>query len=301
LAVIVEVDMVLVTGATGFLGGHLVKELLEKGYKVRALVRDLKKGARLASQGVELVKGDMTEPASLKEATKGVGIVINLVGIISGGEKAYRAVHSKGARDLALAARENGAKRFIYISANGASREGATPYFRTKWEAEEEVRNSGIEYTIFRPSVLFGPNDAFINQIAFGIRLSPVFPVFGSGEYRLQPLFVTDLVQCIIKSMAEPKALNQTVEVGGPDALSFNEMVDAVAEAVGKRVYKLHVPFPLIKLTARVMGTVFTKPPISVDQLKMLELGNVCDITRMKEIFGIQPLSFRDGIRTYIG
>lgn len=292
--------MVLVTGATGFLGGHLVNELIEKGYQVRALVRDLKKGERLVSKGVQLVKGDMTDPDSLREAARGVETVINLVGIISGGEKIYRAVHTEGTRNLVKAARENGARRFIYISANGASRDGASAYFRTKWEAEEEVRKSGLEYTIFRPSVLFGPNDAFVNQLAFGIRLSPVFPVFGSGEYKFQPLFVTDLARCIVKSVTEPKAKNQAVEVGGPDAVSFNDIVDAVAETLGKKVYKLHIPLSLVKIGAQAMSAVFTKPPVSIDQLKMMEMGNVCDISRMKEMFGIEPMPFKEGIRTYI-
>lgn len=292
--------MVLVTGATGFLGNHLVKALVENGYRVRALVRDLSKGERLKNQGVDLVKGDMTDPESLKEATKGVETVINLVGIISGGERLYKAIHTEGTRNLVRSAKDNGAKRFIYISANGASRDGATAYFRTKWEAEEEVRSSGLGYTIFRPSVLFGPNDAFVNQIAFGMKLSPVFPVFGSGEYKLQPLFVADLAQCIVKSISEPKALNQTIEMGGPDAISFNEIVDAVAKALGKKGYKVHIPLSLAKASARLMGTFLTKPPVSIDQLVMMELGNVCDITRMKEIFGIEPTPFREGIRTYI-
>lgn len=292
--------MILVTGATGFLGSHLVKALLEKGYKVRALVRDIERGHRLKSRGVELVKGDMTDPESLKEATKGIETVINLVGIISGGEKVYRAVHTGGTRNLAKAAEANGAKRFIYISANGASKDGATAYFRTKWEAEEEVRKSGLEYTIFRPSVLFGPNDAFVNQLAFGMRIAPLFPVFGSGEYKLQPLFVTDLVQCMIKSVTEAKALNQTIEMGGPDAMTFNEIVDAVAETLGKRVYKIHIPLSPVKLAARLMGKVLKKPPVSIDQLIMMEQGNVCDITRMKDIFGIEPIPFKEGIRTYL-
>lgn len=292
--------MILVTGATGFLGSHLVRELIAGGYKVRALVRDVRRGERLESQGVELVKGDMTDPESLKEVTKGIETVINLVGVISGGEKVYRAVHTEGTRNLTQAAKENGAKRFIYISANGASKDGATPYFRTKWEAEEEVRKSGLEYTIFRPSVLFGPNDAFVNQLAFGMRIAPVFPVFGSGEYKLQPLFVTDLAQCIVKSITEPKAVNQAIEMGGPDAMTFNEIVDAVAEALGKKVFKLHLPLSLIKLSARLMGKILKKPPVSIDQLIMMEQGNICDIARMKEIFGISPTPFKEGIRTYI-
>ncbi|MDO8446871.1 MAG: complex I NDUFA9 subunit family protein [Deltaproteobacteria bacterium] len=292
--------MILVTGATGFLGNHLVRELIEGGYKVRALVRDVRRGERLESQGVELVKGDMTDPESLKEATKGIETVINLVGVISGGEKVYRAVHTEGTRKLAEAAKEKGAKRFIYISANGASRDGATPYFRTKWEAEEEVKKSGLEYTIFRPSVLFGPNDAFVNQLAFGMRLSPVFPVFGSGKYKLQPLFVKDLAQCMVKSITEPKAVNQVIEMGGPDAMTFNEIVDAVAEALNKKVYKIHIPLSMIKLSARLMGKILKKPPVSIDQLIMMEMGNVCDTARMKEIFGIKPTPFKEGLRTYI-
>jgi len=242
----------------------------------------------------------MTNPESLKEATKGVETVINLVGVISGGEKVYRAVHTEGTRNLVQAAKENGAKRFIYISANGASRDGATPYFRTKWEAEEEVKKSGLEYTIFRPSVLFGPNDAFVNQLAFGMRIAPVFPVFGSGEYKLQPLFVTDLAQCMVKSITEPKAVNQAIEMGGPDAMTFNEIVDAVAEALNKKVYKIHIPLSMIKVFARLMGKILKKPPISIDQLIMMEMGNVCDTTRMKDIFGIKPTPFKEGIRTYI-
>ena len=291
--------MLLVTGATGFLGGHLIKGLIDEGYKVGALVRDPEKGSTLKAQGVQLHKGDMTDPESLKEATKGVETVINLVGIISGGEKLYRIVHTDGTRNLARAAKDNGAKRFIYISANGASKEGATAYFRTKWEAEDEVRNSALEYTIFRPSVLFEPNDAFVNQLAFGIKMSPVFPVFGSGENRLQPLFVSDLVRGIVKSLAEPKAANQSIEMGGPYALSFNEIVDAVADALNKKVYKVHIPISMIKLSTRLMGMVLKKPPVSIDQVVMLEQGNVCDITRMRDIFGIEPVPFNEGIRTY--
>ena len=184
--------MILVTGASGFVGRHVVQALLSEGKDVRALVRDPKKGAAL---GCELVAGDMTDAASLRRAVEGVEAVIHLVAVRQGEEEKFQRVMVQGGRDLVDAAREAGVGRFVLMSAHGTSEENKDllPYYRAKWDVEQLVGDSGIDHVIFRPSFVFGPDGGIIPTFRRLVKLAPVTPIIGSGERRIQPIWVDDM------------------------------------------------------------------------------------------------------------
>ena len=185
---------VLVTGATGFVGREVVRQLRKGGQAICILARS-RTSARaqeaVSSYGAEVYVGDVLDAASLDGALSGMDAVIHLVGIIiEVGESTFENVHSRGTGNIVAAARQAGVKRFVHMSALGTRANAASRYHQTKWAAEELVRRSGLDFTIFRPSLIYGPEDQFVNMFARIIRLSPVVPLIGSPSARFQPVAV---------------------------------------------------------------------------------------------------------------
>ncbi len=294
--------MILITGGTGFVGKNLIKELLKDDRSVRCLVRNPQRAAELGKAGCELVRGDVTDASSVLEAvTPPVDTVIHLVGILVESSKAkFRDVHVEGTRNVVSACRSRGVKRYVHVSALGTRKDAASVYHRTKWEAEEIVRSSGLAYTIFRPSVIFGAEDRFTNVLGCAIRLSPLIMVPGGGRNRMQPVFVKDVVAALASSVAMPEAHGRVFELGGPDVFTFDSIVDAVAATLGKKRRKLHVPMPLARLGAAFLEATLASPPITRDALLMLEEDNVTEKNALPTDFGITPTTLADGMRTYL-
>jgi uncharacterized protein YbjT (DUF2867 family) len=290
---------VLVTGATGFNGPHVVHALRSREIPVRALVRDPARATRLAAWGVELAVGDVTDPASVRAACEGVDAVVHLVAIIRGRPADFERVMAEGTRNVVAAAREAGVRRFVLASALGLDERSkdAVPYFAAKWEMERAVRDSGLEHVIFRPSFVFGRNGGVLPTFVRLARYTPVTPIIGSGRQRLQPIWVEDLAEYYARAITEPAAANRTFELGGPDAVSWNEFWERLKRVLGVRRPSVHVPFGAMRvqatLTERLPGA-----PVTRDQLTMLELGdNVVTDPSAVETFKLPLVPLDDQLR----
>src|SRR6266481_6306450 len=293
---------VFLTGATGFVGSHLLRRLLAEGHSVRALVRDVDKAGSLARQGTELVKGDVVENTGLDECLLGCDAVIHLVGIIVENRGVtFERVHHLGTRHVVEAAMRNGIPRFVQMSALGVRADGVAAYQTTKWKAEEAVRQSGIAYCILRPSVIFGPGDGFVSQMLDTMRNVPMMrPVPGDGKPRFRPIFIDDVTTCFARALTTDAATNQAIDLGGRDELPLNDLLRQIAQQAGIRKLAVHVPLPLLFVGAAMAQTLFKRAPVTVDQLRMLREGSTCDITRMKQIFGVEPRGFAEGLSTWL-
>jgi NADH dehydrogenase len=294
--------MILITGGTGLVGGNLVGELLKDGSEVRCLVRDPSKAATLKEAGCELVRGDVTDRTSVLQAFDDkIDAVIHLVGILAEPRgTSFGTVHTEATRNVVEACMEKGVRRYLHISALGTRAGARSEYHRTKWDAEEIIRVSGLEYTIFRPSVMFGREDKFTNLFASVIRISPVIMIPGNGKNLMQPLFVKDVAKMMALCLKMQETIGKVYEVGGPDKYTFDDIIDRIAGVLGKGVYKVHVPMALMRPGAALAEAVFPKPPITRDQLLMLEEDNATDENPLEDVFGITPAGFEEGMRTYL-
>ena len=218
--------MILVTGGTGFVGGHVVRALLDAGKSVRCLVRDPGRAEELEGLGSELVEGDMTEPETLGGAVEGVESVVHLVAIRQGKQSEFEAVMSRGTRALLDEARRAGVRRFVHMSALGTTEEtkDIVPYYGAKWDMEQAVRGSGLPHVIFRPSFVFAPDGGILPTFRKLAKLTPVTPIAGSGEQRLQPIWAEDLAACFVRALDDDGVTNRTLELGGPDVVSWNTL-----------------------------------------------------------------------------
>ncbi|MEW5947241.1 MAG: complex I NDUFA9 subunit family protein [bacterium] len=291
---------VFVTGGTGFVGGCVVAELLKRNHEVGALVRTPAKAAVLEKRGVKIIPGDVTAPPI--RGMKGCDAVIHLVGIIR--EKppgiTFDKVHAGGTANVVEAARAAGVARFVHMSALGTREGAASRYHKSKLAGERAVIDTGIPYTIFRPSVIFGPGDEFLTMIK-GFYRNPLFvPVIGGGNYRLQPVHVRD-VACLFAGALESKgAENRIFEVGGPESYSFSELLEEVGRRLGKKRLKFHVPTGVAFLMARAFEKALPSPPLTTDQLIMLREDNVCDPAGAAKVFGVSFTGLREGMKEYI-
>jgi len=293
--------MILVTGSTGFVGSNLVRRLRKADIAVRAVVRNPGKAQALKNIGVDVVEGDVSSKASLEKAAEGCERVVHLVGIIQETPGAtFRSVHVEGTRNVLEAARKAGARHFFYQSALGTRPGAKSEYHKTKWEAEELVRASGIPYTILRPSLIYGPGDQFTIRLSEMIRRSPVLPIIGSGKSRVQPIYIEDVVSCIVKAVTSDSFYNEMYEIGGPEQLTFEEVTVAIAAAMGVKRPAVHMPLFLVKSAARMLESVLPRPPLTTDQLIMLQEDNVCGMGDIRDAFGIEPVPFRDGLKNFI-
>lgn len=288
---------VLVTGANGFLGRHVVHALQARGTPVRGLVHRLRDAGDL--DGVELVEGDVTNPETLRAAVSGADAVIHLVAILQGRPEEFERVIGEGTRNLVDAAREAGVRRFVYVSAlglNERSRE-TVPYYRGKWEAEQAVTASGLEYVIFRPSFVFSGDGGALPMFKRLARLTPVTPIVGSGTQRIQPIWIDDLVEFLVRGVDEPDAANRTFDLGGPDAVDWNEFWRRLKRALGMRRPSLHVPMRLMRLQAPLLERL-PKPPVTRNELLMLEAGdNTGDIRPAVQTFSVPLVELDEQLR----
>ena len=281
---------VLVTGPTGFLGRRVVQKLIDHSYDVRCLVHSPGRERIFPRESVDVYYGDINDVEALKSACQGVEQVIHLVAIIrQSGHATYDSINRAGTENVVAAASEAGVKQFILVSAVGAVNNPDFPYLHSKWQGEQAVIQSDLSYTIIRPSIIFGPGDEFLNSLAALVRVMPLVPVISSGRNRLQPIWVDDVAQCLALSLSRHDLEKHTLELGGPDQLSYNEIVGTVARTMGKRRLRLHVPMWFMQLNVALMQVFMSRPPVNLEMLKMMRVRNVAEMGMVEQTFGFAP------------
>ena len=290
---------IFVAGGTGFVGVHLIKELQKSDHTMRLLRHSRK---TLPGES-EQVTGDVTRLESFAESTAGCDAIINLVGIIRetpSRDITFERMHVTATANMLAAATANGISRYLQMSALGTRPSAVSAYHQSKWRGEELVRASALDWTIFRPSLIYGPHDAFVNMLAAQLRLAPVMPVIGSGSYRLQPIHADDVARCFARALELPVTIGKTYELCGNDRLSYEDLLDMIADVLGKhRPMKPHLPLGLMKLLIPVLQKA-PQFPITTDQLQML-LEESIGGNEWQQVFGFTARGLREGIAEYLG
>ncbi len=296
--------MILLTGATGFIGSQTARTLRTRGLAVRALVRPGSDASALQALGCEIAVGELKDTASLERACLGVDTVVHLVGIIreKPPEITFERVHTEGTRNLLAAAKARGVRKFIYISAIGSRSGAVARYHQTKWAVEQMVRESGLAWTILRPSVVFGPGDDFINLLANDLVKTPPFiPVIGEGTNRLQPLSVKDLAEVICRCVESETHVGQIYELGGPEQLSLRDILGVIADQLQVRKPFISIPLALVKPAVAIGSAIAPQLlPITSDQLTMLQEDNITAQKPFARDFPLTPIRLADGIKEYL-
>lgn len=223
--------LVFVTGGTGFVGRQVLKKLAASDHQIIALVRPGSEDKLVNSDNITMHLGDVTDPDSLKGSMQGCDTVIHLVGIIrefTGKAITFERLHVEATRHMIDAATTHGVKRFLHMSANGARKDCDIDYFKTKWQAEEILRATELDWTIFRPTLIFGKGGEFIETLVKVVRELPIVPVVGDGQYRLQPVAVEQVAETYCKALSMAEAVDQTYHLGGSDSYSFDTILDLI-------------------------------------------------------------------------
>jgi len=290
---------IFVSGGTGFVGEHLCRELAARGHDLRLLCH-----SRTADgEGkVEYFNGDVASAADCIEGAAGCDAVINLVGIIREFPTrgiTFEKLHIEATRNMLAAARENGISRYLQMSALGSRPGAVSGYHKSKYAAEELVVASALDYTIFRPSLIFGPKDAFVNMLAGFISSYSLVPVIGDGKYRLQPISADDVAKCFALALEKPETAGKAYNLCGRDRLTYLELIDQIARVMGKIfVIKAKNPLFLMKLVTPLLESL-PFYPVTSDQITMLLEESICDGS-WQETFGFAPMGFEEGIRGYL-
>ena len=281
---------VLVTGGTGFVGGHIVRHLVADGTTVRVASRSV---PQFVPAGATHVAANVTEASSLRDAMDGVDAVVHLSAIIvERGAQTFESVNHQGTRNVIAAMREAGVGRLVHLSALGAGPDDRFPYLLSKWRAEEAVRASDLSWTVLRPSVLHGEGCGFFRPIVWSLRWAPVYPMVAHGETRFSPLWIEDLAKCVTACLGG-EHIGQTLDVGGPEVLTFSDIVQLVMEALGKHRRTVPVPVWAARPFAFVQG-LRRDPLVTNQQLDMVVLDNACAPDSVDRAFGFHPVRMRD-------
>jgi uncharacterized protein YbjT (DUF2867 family) len=267
---------VLVTGATGFVGPAAANAIVDAGHHLRVLERKPGSWSKAKIRCQEAVQGDMTDPDSLRRAVDGREVVVHLVAIRQGKEEQFRRIMMEGTRSLIAAAKDKAVKRFVLMSALGATEQtkDLVPYYNAKWTQEKDLEASGLEYVLFRPSFVFGREGGILPTFRRLARLTPVTPITGPGTQRIQPIWIDDVAAYFAAAVDKPEAANRAFDVGGPDQVTWNEFWARLKQALRVRRPSVHVPMGFMRLNAVVTERLPGNIPLTRDLLKMLEAGD---------------------------
>src|SRR5438034_1140742 len=283
---------VFVTGATGFVGRAVIQAVRAEGHVVRCLVRRGSEPDLHGFEAIERVEGDvLAPPATLEAGMAGCDTVIHLVGIIRehpARSVTFGRIHRDATLNVLTAAARAGVRRYVHMSALGAEAHARARYHQTKWAAEEAVRASGLVWTIFRPSVIYGAGDGFVSTLARMVRRLPVVPVIGDGRQRLQPVPVEHVAAGFARAVSVETSVKQTYAVAGADVVSIHELLALIATALHRRVRTMAVPLGLMRPMAQAFHRL-PSFPVTPDQLLMLEEDNTGDARPFYETSGSTP------------
>lgn len=294
---------IAVFGGTGFLGRRIVEALTEAGRPVRIVARNLHSlsgGTAPPRATVERIQADVRDRDSVARAVAGARGVVNAVGCyVERGGETFEAVHVEGAGTVAAEAARAGAERLVHVSGIGVDRASDSAYVRARARGEEAVTAAFGTATILRPSVLFAPEDRFVNTLLRLARTLPAVPLFGDGATRLQPVFVDDVAAAVARALDDPSAPGKTYELGGPTRYSYRELVQLVLAQGRYRRPLLPVPFPLWELQARLAG-LLPHPPLTRDQVVLMRRDNLAspDLPGLAEL-GVTPTALEAELPHY--
>jgi len=297
--------MILITGAAGYIGRHIVVRLVAQGERPRCLVRDIQRATSiLPADKVELVEGDTTSPASLEAAVQGVDTIVHAAFMTADRKQSagnsYAKTNVQGTANLIRAAKKAGVKRIIEMSGLGTRPDKPGSYMQGRYMAEKMLKESGLDWTIIQPSVLFGKNAPFIKGLSDLIRTSPVVPLVGGGKIMFQPIYVEDVVTVIIKVLEEPeRTRNKSYTIGGPEYYSYTQIIDALLQAMHKSRIKAPAPTPLVGIGAAVMEAVLPKPLLTKAAMTLFTFDNTTDLNSIQRDFGFTPMSFTTYLEAY--
>jgi uncharacterized protein YbjT (DUF2867 family) len=297
--------MILITGATGYIGRHLVIRLAAQGERPRCLVREMNRAKRiLPADKVELVQGATTSPDSLDAAVQGVDTIVHAAFLTADRKQStgneYEKTNVQGTTHLIQAAKKAGVKRVVEIGGLGTRPDKPGSYMQGRYLAEKMLKESGLDWTIIQPSVLFGKNAPFIKGLVDLIRTSPVVPLIGGGKIMFQPIYVEDVVTVIIKVLEDPvSTANKTYTIGGPAYYSFTQIIDALLQATHKQRIKVPAPTSLVGVGAAVMEAVLPKPPLTKAAMALFTFDNTTDLRSVERDFGFTPTSFTTYLKEY--
>jgi NADH dehydrogenase len=271
--------LITIFGGSGFLGRHIVRALANDGWRIRVAVRRPNVANFLKPMGrvgqIQLLKTNVNDDVAVDAAMKGADAVINLVGVLSqSGAQNFRALHAEAAERIAKAAAAHGAARMLHVSALGANANSSSLYARTKAEGEQRVRAAFPAATIFRPSVVFGPEDDFFNRFGWLAKMSPALPLIGGGRTRFQPVYAGDVAQAAVRALNDAGTAGKVFELGGPEVMTFKEIMQLVLKQTNRRRVLVPVPFGLARIQGAVLG-LLPKPMLTLDQVRLLETDNV--------------------------
>jgi uncharacterized protein YbjT (DUF2867 family) len=288
--------MIVVSGASGYVGSHIVSRLAREGQHVRGMVHNVQRAkneGRLQGLSIDWVQADVTEPQSLERAFEGATAIIHTVAIaIEKGGRDYETINYQGTVNVVEAARQTGVRRFINISQLGASPDLPYRFLASKGRAQVYVADSDLEWTAFRPAVIWGPEDEFANTFARLVPLTPfIFPIVGDENARFQPVWVEDVVACVVKSLDNPQTHHQEFELGGPEVLILEEIERRTLKAIDARRRMVHLPMPILSLAVTLMEKLLPAPPVTRSLLELLQVSNVTSENAIEK-FVDQPRPF---------
>lgn len=287
--------MILVTGATGFIGRALVRHLSDAGQQVRVLLRSSPNSPRLPrGVPVEVAVASLNDERALRAAMRGVDQIFHLTSAATEGRRGnLLKTDVEGARILAQAAASAEVERLIFLSHIGADRASAFPIQKSKGIAEEHIRKSGVTYTIIRSSVVFGPEDHFTNNLARLLRAAPgIFPIPNNGRTLIQPLWVEDLVTCLLWALENPDMANQTYEIGGGEYFTLRQVLEVLMHVTQRRRLLVSVPIPWMRNLLVMLDSFNPNFKISTYWLDYVRVNRTCPVDNMPRIFGLMPARF---------
>jgi NADH dehydrogenase len=286
---------VVVTGASGLVGAHTCALLRDSGFKVRAVVRNTAKAAeRLGHLKIEIRSGDVRDPGSMRDVMKGAGALVHLAAIaIEKAGESYDATNTAATRTVLDAARAESVERIVYMSQNGADSKSPYPFLRSKGLAEDSVTSSNLKWTVLKPSVIFGPEDEFVNVLARLVRLSPlIYPLPGGGTARFQPISVEDVARAVVKSLESDSSIGRTYAIGGPVPLTLKQMTERILVAMNASRALVGIPVAALRPLIAVAQRLLPRPPVTTGLLDLLELDNVVPVNDLQGELGITPTPF---------
>jgi uncharacterized protein YbjT (DUF2867 family) len=297
--------MILITGGTGYVGTHTVHELHERGGRVRCVVRrgaSGEKTAYLRKLGLEIVEADLTDARQLESALDGVDTIAHLAGSIRPARgETPRMIHVDTTKSLLRAAQQRGIRRFVLLSSLGARQNGNTEYHRTKWVAEEAVRDSGIPFVIVRPTLIFGllvgtRESKLMSRMTQAILRGSTIRLVAGGQNIIRPIFVGDVAHCLVEAILGNTATGIGVDLGGPEQMTFEQLIERLARHHGCAAKTRRVPFGPAFVLAKLLERFVESPPFTSTEVRALREDNTCEIDKMKRTFHIEPVSLECGL-----